>query len=52
MHGITAFLEQRLKLKVNAEKSTVERPWKGRLLGYSMTWHKKPKLKIAPQSRE
>jgi len=49
--SITAFLEQRLKLKVNAAKSAVARPWERKFLGYSMTWHKTPKLKIAPQSR-
>lgn len=52
MRGITAFLEQRLKLKVNADKSAVARPWERKFLGYSMTWHRKPKLKIAPQSRK
>jgi len=52
MQAVTAFLEQRLKLKVNASKSAVARPWERKFLGYSMTWHKKPKLKIAQQSRE
>jgi RNA-directed DNA polymerase len=52
MQAITAFLEQKLKLKVNASKSAVARPWERKFLGYSMTWHKKPKLKIAPPSRE
>jgi RNA-directed DNA polymerase len=52
MTAITAFLERRLKLKVNAAKSAVARPWQRKFLGYSMTWHKKPKLKIAQQSRE
>jgi RNA-directed DNA polymerase len=50
--SITAFLEQRLKLKVNAAKSAVARPWERKFLGYSMTWHRKPKLKITSQSRE
>ncbi len=50
--SITAFLEQRLRLKVNAAKSAVARPWERKFLGYSMTWHRKPKLKIASQSRE
>jgi len=50
--SITAFLEQRLKLKVNAAKSAVARPWQRKFLGYSMTWHRKPKLKIASQSRQ
>jgi RNA-directed DNA polymerase len=52
MTAITVFLEQRLKLKVNAAKSAVARPWQRKFLGYSMTWHRKPKLKIAQQSRE
>jgi group II intron reverse transcriptase/maturase len=52
MQGITAFLEQRLKLKVNADKSAVARPWERKFLGYSMTWHRTPKLKIASQSRK
>jgi RNA-directed DNA polymerase len=52
MTAITAFLEQRLKLRVNAAKSAVARPWQRKFLGYSMTWHRKPKLKIAPPSRE
>jgi len=52
MQAVTAFLERRLKLKVNAAKSAVARPWERKFLGYSMTWHKKPKLKIAQPSRE
>lgn len=52
MQAVTAFLERRLKLKVNASKSAVARPWERKFLGYSMTWHKKPKLRIAQQSRE
>ena len=46
MQAVTAFLERRLRLKVNASKSAVARPWERKFLGYSMTWHKKPKLKI------
>lgn len=52
MRSITVFLEQRLKLKVNATKSAVARPWERKFLGYSMTWHRKPKLKIASESRQ
>jgi len=51
MTAITAFLERRLKLKVNADKSAVARPWQRRFLGYSMTWHRQPKLRIAETSR-
>jgi RNA-directed DNA polymerase len=48
--SITRFLEQRLKLSVNQEKSAVDRPWNRKFLGYSMTWHKRPRLKAAPES--
>jgi RNA-directed DNA polymerase len=48
--SLTRFLEQRLKLKVNTAKSAVDRPWKRKFLGYSMTWHHGPRLKVAPAS--
>ncbi len=52
MTAITAFLERRLKLKVNADKSAVARPWQRKFLGYSLTWHREPKLRIAEPSRK
>lgn len=48
LESLTRFLTSRLKLKVNAEKSAVARPWERKFLGYSMTFHKQPKLKVAP----
>ncbi len=48
--SVTNYLERTLKLKVNKTKSAVARPWERKFLGYSMTWHKKPRLKIATQS--
>src|SRR6266545_1428248 len=50
MQSLTRFLAERLKLKVNATKSAVARPWQRKFLGYSMTWHQKPKLRIAAPS--
>jgi len=50
MESLTRFLEKRLRLRVNRDKSAVERPWKRKFLGYSMTWHKEPRLKVAPES--
>lgn len=35
MASITRFIEDKLKLVVNVEKSTVDRPWKLKFLGYS-----------------
>ena len=48
--GISQFLSERLKLTVNAAKSALARPWERKFLGYSLTWHKAPKLRIAPAS--
>jgi len=50
METLTRFLEQKLKLKVHREKSAVGRPWERKYLGYSMTFHRKALLKVAPQS--
>lgn len=52
MASITRFLAEQLKLKVNAAKSAAAEPWKRTFLGYSLTWHKSPKLRIAPESRK
>jgi len=50
MASITQFLEKRLRLRVNREKSAVARPWNRKFLGYTVTLHKKPRLKPAPES--
>jgi RNA-directed DNA polymerase len=50
LQSLTGFLEQRLKLKVNQAKSAVARPWQRKFLGYSLTWHMRPKLRIAAAS--
>lgn len=52
MKSIERFLTNRLKLTVNREKSAVERPWKRKFLGYSMTVEYKPKLKVASESEK
>ncbi len=50
MRGIRTFLEEVLRLRVNETKSAVERPWKRKFLGYSVTAHKEARLRIAPTS--
>lgn len=50
MDSVSRFLAERLKLKVNRSKSAVDRPWNRSYLGYSMTFHKAPRLKVAPAS--
>jgi RNA-directed DNA polymerase len=52
LDSIEKLLNRRLRLQVNRQKSAVDRPWKRTFLGYSMTWHKRPRLKVAPSSVE
>jgi group II intron reverse transcriptase/maturase len=52
MASLTRFLAAKIKLKVNAAKSAVAPPWQRKFLGYSLTWHKAPRLRIAPTSRQ
>lgn len=46
MRSLTRFLEGRMKLKVNREKSAVDRPGKRTFLGYSFTHHTQPKIRV------
>ena len=48
--SIRKFLWDRLKLIVSETKSKVDRPWKCKFLGYSMTLEKNPRLRVAPES--
>lgn len=50
MESVTDYLERKLKLKVNRDKSAVGRPWERKFLGYTMTVNKSPRLKPAPQA--
>ena len=50
LQSLTCFLQDRLKLQVNQAKSAVAQPWQRKFLGYSVTWHSQPKLRIARQS--
>lgn len=50
--SVTRFVARKLRLKVNAAKSGVDRPWQRKFLGYSMTLHRKPRLKAAGSSVE
>jgi len=48
--SLERFLAKRLRLRINRDKSAVARPWDRRFLGYSVTVHRQPKLRVAPQS--
>ncbi len=45
MESITKFIEENLKLKVNKEKSKVDRPWKLKYLGFSF-YNKKGEMGV------
>jgi len=50
MESVTRFVEGKLKLKVNREKSAVDRPWKRKFLGFSFLSDKKATIRLAPQT--
>jgi group II intron reverse transcriptase/maturase len=50
MESITSFIENKLKLKVNREKSSVDRPWRRKFLGFSFTSGRDPKVRVAKES--
>jgi RNA-directed DNA polymerase len=50
MESMTRFVQERLRLRVNREKSAVARPWHRKFLGYSFSWHFKTRIRVARQS--
>jgi len=50
MTSISRFLTSKLKLKVNNEKSAVDRPVERKFLGFSFTWNREPKRRISPKA--
>ena len=50
MESISRFITNRLRLKVNEAKSAVARPWERKFLGFSFTWEKKPRRRVAPKA--
>lgn len=50
MQSITSFLARKLRLKVNTEKSAVDKPQRRKFLGFSFTFDATPKRRIAPQA--
>lgn len=48
--SVERFLNQRLKLMVNRDKSRVAGSWKCDYLGYGMSWHAQPRLRVATMS--
>lgn len=52
MASVTSFINRRLKLKVNSEKSAVARPADRKFLGFSFTRGQEPRRRIAPKALE
>jgi len=50
MESITHFIEKKLGLKVNREKTAIDRPWRRDYLGFSFTPGKDVKIRIAKKS--
>ena len=48
--SVERFLKQRLKLTVNRNKSQVARAWSCSYLGYGMSRHRQPRLRVAAMS--
>jgi len=50
MASLTRFIEGRLRLKINAEKSAVARPWDRSFLGFTVTEETEPRRRIADKA--
>ncbi len=50
MTSLETFLWKRLRLRINRDKSQVTRPWSTAFLGYTVTVHRRPKLKPSRES--
>jgi RNA-directed DNA polymerase len=50
MSSIKQFITRQLKLKVNEQKSAVARPGERKFLGFSFTWQREPRRRIAPKA--
>jgi RNA-directed DNA polymerase len=46
--SLERWLAQRLRLRVNRDKSGVARPWMRKFLGYSVTWDRAARLRVSP----
>ncbi|WP_251859596.1 group II intron reverse transcriptase/maturase [Clostridium sp. Marseille-Q2269] len=51
MESISLFIENKLKLKVNKDKSEVDRPWRRKFLGFSFYWARyTSKLRVSTEA--
>lgn len=52
MDSVMRFVEGKLRLKVNRDKSAVDRPWNRKFLGFSFLRNKEATIRIAPKKLE
>src|SRR5690606_13541374 len=52
MEAVTRFVEGKLKLKVNRDKSAVDRPWKRKFPGFSFLPDREATIRLAPKTVE
>jgi RNA-directed DNA polymerase len=52
LESVIKFVERRLKLKVNKDKSAADRPWNRKILGFSFTSGKEARIRISLKARE
>ena len=50
MESVIGFVEGKLKLKVNRDKSAVGRPWERKFLGFSFLSNQEASIRLAPKS--
>lgn len=50
MRSISRFLARKLRLKVNQEKSAVDRPWRRKFLGFTFRSYKGVRIRISSES--
>ena len=52
MNSVIQFVEGKLKLRVNREKSAVDRPWNRKFLGFSFLPNRQATIRLAPKTIE
>ena len=50
MESVIRFVEGKLKLKVNRDKSAVDRPWNRKFLGFSFLSNRQATIRLAPKT--
>ena len=50
LESVIRFVEGKLKLKVNRDKSAVDRPWNRKFLGFSFLSNKQATIRLAPKT--